>query len=189
MSLSFNLAKYKRGATFVETGTGAGYGIRAALAAGFEVVHSIELDPACYEAAQEAFVAELTAGSVRLHFGDSRAVLPRVLDTIWSPATFWLDSHVDHQVPGATVKCPLYDELEQIAEHWLNDHTIMIDDRRLFAENEARENPNGWGLTVSEREVVRMLERMNSRYEITYETGHVPEDVIIARVRYARHNR
>lgn len=173
--INFDLAKYLT-PVFVETGLGYGDGARKALLAGFERVISIEI---CSELIAR-FSHECSDGRMELVMGESPQALEAILSGLYTRATFWLDAHVDHQ--GAArltrVKCPLMEEIRLIGEH-RPDHIIMVDDRRLFRENERRINPLGWGMTVSERAVreAMLLAVPNGKFSL--EEGTIPNDVII----------
>lgn len=127
-------------AAFVETGTGEGAGVAQALAAGFGLVHSIEIIPELAAAARRKFGG---ASGVNIHTGDSREILPAVLGGLpKAPALFWLDAHF----PGADYgigaydgeketarRLPLADEVELIgrARAGMGD-VLLIDDARIY---------------------------------------------------------
>ena len=179
--INFNLKKYKN-PYFIETGTGAGLGINKALKAGFRKIYSIELVQELYLRAGVAFKKERDAGIVDLRIGDSVKVLPVILEEIEGSVTFWLDAHADspRSVRRNKNKCPLYEELDIIKKYSNWKHTIMIDDRRLFADNETRENANGWGQEVTECGIIERIKSINNSYTIIYEDGFQEKDVIIA---------
>lgn len=151
---------------FVETGTYQGGGIVRALEAGFFTIHSVESDKGLYENARRRFLGH--AGRVFVHHGGSVQVLPSILERIKSRATFWLDAH-----PFYGGHSPLLRELAVIASHPVKEHTIMIDDRRVF---------KAWGL--DERRVIAQLLAINNSYRITYENNRMaPRDIIVAHLR------
>ncbi len=112
--------------TFIETGSCAGEGIKAALDAGFQSVLSVELGEKLYHRTCERFRGD---DRVQLVHGYSRDFLAMVLPIIDHPCTFWLDAH---DSGGDTVKGdddpPIWNELKKIAEHSIKSHTILIDD-------------------------------------------------------------
>ena len=115
---------------FVETGTYKCGGIKAALQAGFKMVHSIEADQGYYTRARDRYKGHT---GVRIWHGDSSAILWEVIKDINQPITFWLDSHwFEKSKPEKTKSAPLLDELAAIAKHPIKTHTILIDDRRLI---------------------------------------------------------
>lgn len=114
---------------FVETGTYLGDMVQA-VRRRFATVYSIELAPELYERARKRF-----AGRADVHIaqGDSTQILPRVLESISSPALFWLDAHASGgpTVMGSKVT-PVVEELQAILSHAVRDHVVLIDDARGF---------------------------------------------------------
>ena len=161
---------------FVETGTCFGDGVQLALNAGFKKIYSIEISEELYKQNCERFALEISQGIVQLVNGDSFVELPNILAQISQPITFWLDGHWDPSphAPGQFV-CPLLFELEYIAKHPIRNHTILIDDRRLFGD------PNhGWGKEVTEKQVIDQLLSINKDYCLRFEDGYIPCDIIAA---------
>jgi hypothetical protein len=184
MAINYNLKKYIGDGIFIETGTGrAGNGITAAIEAGFTKIISIEITPEFHERAKVKFSDYIESGKVILLLGDSSKMLPKVLEEFKNERfTFWLDAHIDgpYLPEYKGQKCPLYDELNIIKNLDRNDHIIMIDDRRIFHDNEKRKGVNGWGNEVTETEIRMRLTDINPNYKIVYENGYIDDDVIIA---------
>lgn len=91
------------------------------------------------------------------------------------PCTFWLDAHVDGG-PCGEKRCPLLDELDFIKSANTGlVHNILCDDRRCLGNN-------WWGKGILEKDVIRKIKEINSKYTIKYEDGHVPADIIAAKV-------
>jgi hypothetical protein len=114
--------------TFVEGGTF--YGSTALWAAAhFPTAYTIEKSETYYHLAKDRF------GSVpNLHFmlGDTRSLIPSVLNKLEEPAVFWLDSHwCGGESYGADDECPLIDEIAAINRSEM-EHFMLIDDARLF---------------------------------------------------------
>jgi hypothetical protein len=163
-----------RNRVFVETGSYVGDGIRAALAAGFEVVHSIELAPKYFAMCQRKFKDD---PRVILHFGDSTSVLPGILEGLKEPATFWLDGHwsCDDTALGAKAT-PLMEELEAIGRHPIKTHTILIDDMRCWK----REDPI---IGFSAEDVRERVLRVNEKYRVWVEdSARFEKDILVASV-------
>ncbi len=119
---------------FVETGTFRGDTLHA-IRSHFDVLVSIELDPALHEAAARRFASDARIVCLR---GDSGKVLPEVLDRIDAPALFWLDGHFSG--PGTARgdrDTPIVDELRAILRHRVRRHVVLIDDARLFGVDPA----------------------------------------------------
>jgi hypothetical protein len=115
--------------TFVETGTFMGDMVDA-VADQFDQVHSVELGPDLFEKARLRFAG---LDHVRIHQGDSAAVLPEILRSLNNPALFWLDGHYSAGITAKGQKdTPIIEELEAIYRHNKTGHVILIDDARLF---------------------------------------------------------
>jgi hypothetical protein len=113
---------------FVETGTYRGGTVRI-MSPRFERIHTVELQPAIYEATRER-LSNLTNVDFRL--GDTEAHLPDILSRLKGPALIWLDAHWSAGETGKTdTQCPLLRELA-IVYGSRGDHVVMIDDARLF---------------------------------------------------------
>jgi len=167
------LLKYSN-PVFIETGTLNGDGVRLALDCGFERIYSIDIN---LEVVLRNTAQFLDYGErVHILHGDSFQVLQTLLPTIQEPITFWLDGHWDGG-PEGQYRCPLLHELDVIAQQETKTHTLLIDDRRLFG-NESHH----WGREVTESAVLDKIRAINPKYQITYENGHVPLDIIAASV-------
>ena len=157
---------------FIETGTYFGDGIASALEAGFPFVYSIELGEDLYTRCCARFAE---TPNVKLFLGDSAALLPSLLETIDAPATFWLDGHFSN---GYTAKgptnTPLLTELEHIARHPIKTHTLLIDDVRALG------TPDFDDITLEM--VLEKIRLINPEYQITYEDGYCPNDVLVATI-------
>jgi lysophospholipase L1-like esterase len=113
----------------IETGTFRGDMI-AALQGDFARLHSIELSPELHRAAVERFARQ---PHIRIHQGDSAAVLPRLLKEIQEPVVFWLDGHSSGGVTAkGEINTPILAELQTILDHPVRRHVIIIDDAREF---------------------------------------------------------
>lgn len=156
---------------FIETGTNRGFGIGRALYSGiFEEFYSIELAPHLYEYCKELFS---NYPQVKLFLGDSREVLPKILEKIDAPATFWLDGHYSS---GETAKGltnnPILGELDCIKNHFLKNHTIMIDDVRLFGTAEFD--------FIEIDDLKQKLLEINPNYKISLFSRKEPNDMLLA---------
>lgn len=123
---------------FIETGYGLGATLHGATKQDYDEIHSIELDPDVASHAREYWAHR--DGRVRIHTGDSRLVLPRIIDGA-KYTFFWLDAHWSggmwpgDATPGDT-QCPLLDELEVIMHtDWDKWPHIYIDDAPLFEKD------------------------------------------------------
>ncbi len=118
---------------FVESGTFLGNGLKCALDAGFEKCYTIEIHPHLYEKAQLRFENEIKNSRVISYLGDSEKLLPKVVNDLTDPTTFWLDAHISSQYGKKLAKnCPIIEELETIKSHFIKTHTLLIDDLNCF---------------------------------------------------------
>jgi hypothetical protein len=184
------MQQYGSGKIFVETGTYLGDTVQLALNAGFEYVHTIEVDQGMYDKCHARFKDN---PNVKLWLGDSVDIIPQIADQLIEPATFWLDAHASGPLQGGRyAPCPLVLELEAIygkkklrftergsemfrEKSSIDTHTIMIDDRRLLGSAE-------WGY-VQEKQIMDLLFAINPNYKIHYLDGHQANDIICATVK------
>jgi hypothetical protein len=174
-------AKYRR-PTFVETGTCRGCGVAVALEGGAEQVRSVELHPPLFE-----FSRARHEGNDRVQIveGRSEDCLAEMIRDLDEPALFWLDAHWSDPSTGGSgrvndrVFSPVMGELAAIAAHPIRTHTILIDDLRIFAIGGYVDKD--WN-PISEADLRRTIQAINPAYGFTLEPGHVPNDVLAARV-------
>lgn len=159
---------------FVETGSGGGEGIQRAISAGFQKIISIELSEKYFNICKKKFESN---ENVEIVLGDSSIVLSSIILSINQPITFWLDGH--HSCGDTALGkywSPLMIELEQIGNHSSKNHTILIDDLRCW-------NVNNPVIRFGEKEIKESILKINEKYTFVYEDGHVPNDILVARVR------
>ncbi len=156
---------------FIETGSFLGDGVQMALEAGFEQIYSIELAPHYYQHCCSRFASY---PNVTILQGNSTTVLPELLKHIDSPATFWLDGHYSCGINSGKgdTNCPILAELENIRQHPIKTHTILIDDIRLFGTIHFD--------FIALKEVIGKILTINPNYKICFEDGVVPNDVLVA---------
>lgn len=169
-----NLEKYGNGNEFIETGTYLGQTIDMVLATGlYKAIHSVELNDKLFEDAKKKYQ---NVENVFLWHGDSVDQLEVIIKTLTGPATFWLDAHASGPlVGGKSGGSPVLDELDIIASHPCKEHTIIIDDCRLFGSAE-------WSYVKKEDAVQRIM-GINPKYYIHYLDGHIRNDVLWATVK------
>lgn len=173
LSLDY-LDKYAKGDTFVETGTYRGDTVWLALEYGkFKNIFSIELNEELYQAADKLFSHK---PQVKIFQGDSIDCLEEILfDFVPGTCTFWLDAHASGPLTGGkSGGCPLLDELELIRATGITDHTIFIDDRRLFGSDE-------WS-GVTEAQALNIIKKINTDYRILHLDGFQEKDILCATV-------
>jgi hypothetical protein len=115
---------------YIETGTYLGDGIKSVLNS-YEYIHSIELSEKWYNHNVEQFKNN---NNVKMYLGDSKKILPELLNSINEPVTIYLDAHYSG---GTTAfgdeETPLLLELE-ILKNRKYDDIIIIDDCRLLGK-------------------------------------------------------
>ena len=169
------LAKYPN-KYFVETGTHIGNSVQLALDCGFEKIITMEISTKKVEYARERFSKEIAEGKVTILEGDTINLFKDAIKDLDAPATFWLDAHWDDG-PRGKYLCPLPIELECLLNHPIKKHTLLIDDRRMFGD----ENTT-WGYTIDEEGIMESIIDINKDYKISYEDGCIPNDIIVAKI-------
>lgn len=161
---------------FVETGTHIGNSVQLALDCGFEKIITMEINPEKVNHAKERFSEEIENKKVIIFEGDTVDVFPEAIKLLDAPATFWLDAHWDDGPKGEYL-CPLPIELELLSNNPIKEHTLLIDDRRLFGVPGTT-----WGHTIDEEGILESIFDINSEYKISYEDGCVANDIIVAKI-------
>jgi hypothetical protein len=169
------LIKYKDEVdTFIETGTFYGQGVDIALLCGFNKIFSVEVGEFLYRKCLDKF-RNLLNDRVFLSLGDSPTFLNAVLKSLDEKCVFWLDAHYSGEgTSKANKNNPILDELDEIKGHHIKNHTILIDDVRLFGTSEFDD--------ITLDDVVSKLKEINPGYVIKYEAGHVPKDILVATI-------
>lgn len=169
-----DLEKYGAGDTFVETGTYIGETVDMVLSfKKYKTIHTIELNEGLYNDAVAKYKGNKR---VTCWQGDSIDCLKTIVENLNAPATFWLDAHASgHLVGGKSGGSPVLDELDIINSSPIKDHTIIIDDCRLFGSSE-------WSGVRKEDAVAKIME-INPKYNIHYLDGHIRGDVLWATVK------
>ncbi|TAN58436.1 hypothetical protein EPN15_00980 [Patescibacteria group bacterium] len=114
---------------FIETGTYLGEMI-GAMRRIFKEIYSIELDPVLCDRAKKKFAK---SRHINIYCGDSGIVLPQILSKQTTPCLFWLDAHYSAGITAkGELETPIIKELNQILDHPVKEHVILIDDARCF---------------------------------------------------------
>jgi hypothetical protein len=126
----YNLSKTIQTKQYIETGTYLGDGIKRVLN-DYENIHSIELSETWYQYNVKQFENN---NNVKMYLGDSKKILPELLQTLNEPITIYLDAHYSG---GTTAfgeeEVPLLFELEILKQREYDD-IIIINDCRLLGK-------------------------------------------------------
>ncbi len=115
---------------YIETGTYLGEGIKSVLT-NYENIHSIELSEKFYNYNVKQFKQN---PNVKIYLGDSKRILPELLNAINEPVTIYLDAHYSGgETAFGDEECPLLYELELLKMREHSD-VIIIDDCRLLGK-------------------------------------------------------
>jgi hypothetical protein len=154
---------------FVETGTYKGEGIEEALKFQFKELFSIELHKSLYE---ECVLKFKNNNKIKLFYGDSAEVLTEIIKDLNDRITFWLDGHFsgDHTAKGNKIS-PILEELEQIKNHKIKNHTIIIDDLRYVRQGY-------YEMTIVD--IINKIKEININYHIIFDNGVEENDILIA---------
>lgn len=178
------LNKYKKShLTFIETGTYLGGSVSMALECGFETIYSIDISESHKHRNEMLFDSDIKLGKIKLLYGDSIDVLPDVIKDIGNESSvFWLDAHFDvFSDKCGKYKTPILKELECISCSESKNHTILIDDIRMFRNNKE------WATSVTLNNIINILLKINRNYNIVYEDGRDDDsfrknDILVAYV-------
>lgn len=168
------IQRYANGDVFVETGTYLGQTVELVRRSSmnWQKIFSIELNDRLFKNAKGYFSED---ARINILHGDSVDRMQDICKELNGAATFWLDAHASGPLKGGkTGPNPLVEELKAIKETGRTDHTIFIDDRRLFGSLE-------WG-GLKEEQVMELLRDINPDYKIIYLDGETKEDIICATV-------
>lgn len=115
---------------YIETGTYLGQGIQTVLEQ-YNNIHSIELSKKWYYYNVAQFENN---DNVKMYLGDTKKILPELLDTIKEPVTIYLDAHYSGTLTSfGDEETPLLFELEILKKREYDD-IIIIDDCRLLGK-------------------------------------------------------
>lgn len=117
----------------VETGTYMG-DTPWALRKQFRRIWTVEVHPPLARLARDRFRRHPHVTVVE---ADSAFALKDIVPQIDAPALYWLDGHYSFGITGqGTQVCPLFDELETVFAHTKVPFAVMIDDARLFGQED-----------------------------------------------------
>ena len=162
---------------FIETGTYKGGSVELALQCNFDKIYTIDISTQHKILCQNKFQKEIELNQVELLFGDTIDILPTIISSLNQPSLFWLESHFDmHSDIRGKYDCPILYELDIIKSSNIKNHTIMIDDLRIFKRQ------CEWGVGIYIEEIEQKLKDINPSYKFYYENGWENDDVLIAKI-------
>jgi hypothetical protein len=159
---------------FIETGTFRGDTIDKVLNSEFnpKQIISLELSDVFYDNCKKRFE---NYENIKLFKANSKTDLYEIIKDVDTNITFWLDSHwsgVADVGCDAETLCPILYELEQIKNHKINTHTIMIDDIRLMDKIH---------FPVNLEEIIQKVIEINPNYTIKFfDDEYSKNDVLVA---------
>jgi hypothetical protein len=116
-NLNFRKLNCKKPSVYIETGAYLGNGIKQVLD-NYDTIHSIELSDKWYTYNVKQFES---VENVKIHYGDSKSVLPNLLSKINEPVVVFLDAHYSG---GTTAfgkeETPLLSELDILKQRQYN---------------------------------------------------------------------
>jgi hypothetical protein len=135
----YDLTKNIKTNHYIETGTYLGDGIKSVLQ-NYTNIHSIELSQKWYDYNVEQFKTNV---NVSMYLGDSKKILPDLLNNINEPITIYLDAHYSG-TPTAfgDEETPLLFELEILKNRKYDDIIIIEDCRLLDKKGTCGHSPN-----------------------------------------------
>ena len=114
--------------------------------------------------------------NVHIVRGDSSIILYDLIKDINETMTFWLDGHCSE---GDTARgvyyTPLIQELEEIKKHHIDTHTIIIDDLRLWNEDDVK-------IGFGKNKIIEKIMEINVNYMLIYENGYIDNDILVAKI-------
>lgn len=174
-----DLLKYKN-EFFIETGTYCGDTITIVYDANqYNHIYSLELSPVFYNNCKEKFK---NIDNITIFHANSKTDLYNIIKFIDKPITFWLDSHwsgVENIGYDSECYCPILFELEQIKQHNIKTHTIMIDDMRLMTGVKNDMPFNNGSFTVTKENIIEKIMEINENYKINYYSDNTSNDDIL----------
>ena len=149
-----NMQKKHNFQVFIETGTFYGQMVKSVIPY-FDKVISIEIFEPLFLLNKKAFKSNK---NVSLYLGDSSIVLNSILNNDMKSVLYWLDGHYSGEGTGlGNIVSPILNEIEIIMSKNIEKYCIIIDDLRLFT------NEDGY---PSEESVINIVKQKNPNITI-----------------------
>jgi len=175
MGTKVNIFKEYMNSVFFETGSYFGDSIQFAIDAGFEEIYSIELSQYYYDYCINRFKS---TNNVKVILGDSCEKLYDNIKDIDTNITFWLDGHYScGNTALGKYWTPLLQELDQIQQHHIKTHTILIDDMHFWTDEYI--DKHGF----NQNDIINKIYEINPNYKITYIDGAVENDILVCEMK------
>ena len=187
MPINFNLQELKEEhdcKIYLETGLfdpTCDVSCKKALSANFDKVYSIEIRSEFVESGKEIFKEYIDNDKLVLINDDSTNLLNYLNNDDFNKKTlFFLDAHVDNgDIKNFKRRCPLFEELQGIANLQRKDHVICVDDIRYLKE------PFPWsefsfGPIIFLDYIQNIILLINPKYKFKYLNGQIENDVLVA---------
>ena len=161
---------------FIETGTYKGDTLEFVRESNkFKTLHSMELSEPYHKRCSNRFV---NYENVKVHHGNSRYDLVNIIRDIDTEITFWLDSHWSGGAENFEIgcdpelKCQVLHELDQIKNHPIKTHTIIVHHIRLM---------DGSHFEVTLDQINQKILEINPNYKIKFYNDECSEkNVLVA---------
>lgn len=158
---------------FIETGTSEGRGIDAAILAGFTEIFSVEVKKPLFD--KNVFKYRHRK-NIHLFNGTSERFLTHIIGKLNCQLFFWLDAH-DSKCSKIS-KCPILEEIKIIGKSIIKNHTLLIDDVRIFKDYKVNDLYGG----ISFDQVQEAVLKINPNYVILFDNSDIyVNDVLIAK--------
>lgn len=177
MPINFNLEKYHNNyEVYIETGFFEGGSVQTALDLDFREVHSCDINSQFIIKGTKKFQQQIEQNRLFLYLQKSTDALKEILKGLNEPAVFFLDAHdlkyvgtYDHEF-SIEDGCPIHEELKIIGDHHIKEHTIIVDDLRMFGY---QKKPNTWAFNsgATLRTIVNKIRQINPDYKFDLEEG------------------
>lgn len=189
MPINFNIKEYsKNKKIYIETGFYYGESALKAFDSGFEQVYSCDINEKFVENGKKIFADKIAKNEFFIFHGRSTDILKTILENLEHEAVFFLDAHdlnyEDTKKEEWDIKdeCPIIEELDLIKNHKIKNHTIIVDDLRMFGYGCA---PGTWAYkkNINPKKIYNKLKEINENYNFAIEDGICEKDILVAFIR------
>ena len=137
-------------------------------------IRTLELSDVFFNNCRQKFENHPT---IEVFHANSKLELYDCIQDIDDHITFWLDGHwsgVANVGCDSETTCPVLFELEQIKQHSIKTHTIMVDDLRLMDNDH---------FPVTTEQIIQKVYEINPNYVITFhDDEYAKKDILVAHI-------